>query len=397
MDLLLRNRGAMIFLMLNLFLAMAAFGLVVPVMPEYINMLGLDGTTAGLLTAAFAVTQFLFSPYAGKLSDRGGRKKIIVIGMLILAISELIFAVASNVAWLYISRLLGGIGIAFVSPAVMAYTADLTTERERARGMSYVAAALSTGFIIGPGIGGFLAEFGTRVPFYAAAAGAGAAAILTLFVLPEIKGKAEQMNTENEVGIFKGLTQSIKAPYVATLIVLLALGFALSNFETVFGLYLDDSYGYSASQIAVIITVGGIAGIVVQLGLMDLLVRKLGEYKVILYSLLVTALSIPAIILTDSYWGIMIVSIIIFSACDILRPAASTYLSKQADDNDQGYVAGLNSSYNSIGTIIGAALAGVLFDTGHTLPYIAAGFILLICFAYFAAKRNAKPKKAKAK
>lgn len=295
MALLLRNRGAMIFLMLNLFLAMAAFGLVVPVMPAYIDMLGLDGTTAGLLTAAFAVTQFLFSPYAGKLSDRGGRKKIIVIGMAILAISELIFAVSSNVAWLYISRLLGGIGIAFVSPAVMAYAADVTSEEERARGMSYIAAALSTGFIIGPGIGGFLAEYGTRVPFYVAAAGAGLSAVLTLLILPEIRGKVTEVNKDDEVGMLKGLVQSVKAPYLSTLIVLLALGFALSNFETVFGLYLDDGYSYNASQIAVIITVGGIAGVVVQLGVMDYLVRKIGEYKVILYSLLVTALSIPAI------------------------------------------------------------------------------------------------------
>lgn len=397
MDLLLRNRGAMIFLMLNLFLAMAAFGLVVPVMPEYINMLGLDGTTAGLLTAAFAVTQFLFSPYAGKLSDRGGRKKIIVIGMSILAFSELIFAVAFNVTWLYISRLLGGIGIAFVSPAVMAYAADITTESERAKGMSYVAAALSTGFIIGPGIGGFLAEFGTRVPFYAAAAGAGVAAIFTMFVLPEIRGKADQVNVENEVGIFKGLIQSMKAPYLSTLIVLLALGFALSNFETVFGLYLDAGYGYSTSEIAVILTVGAIAGVAVQLGLLDFLVNKFGEYKVILISVLISGLSIMAILLTDSYWGIMIVTIVIFSACDILRPAASTYLSKQAGNNNQGYVAGLNSSYNSIGTILGAAIAGVLYDVDLALPYIAAGFILLICFAYFATKGIAKPKIAKAK
>lgn len=88
----------------------------------------------------------------------------------------------------------------------------------------------------------------------------------------------------------------------------------------------------------------------------------------------------------------MFVTVIIFSACDVLRPAASTYLSKQAGPNDQGYVAGLNSSYNSVGTILGAALAGVLYDIGLTLPYIAAGFVLIICFAYFLLKGATKAK-----
>ncbi|MFP7223908.1 MFS transporter [Priestia filamentosa] len=390
MSLLLRNNGAMMFIMFNMFLSMAAFGLVIPVMPEYIRMLGLNGTTAGLLTAAFAVTQFFFSPFAGRFSDKVGRKKSIVLGMIILALSEAIFGLASSSIWLFVSRFLGGIGLAFVMPSVMAYTADITTESERAKGMSYVSAALSTGFLIGPSIGGFLAEFGTRVPFYVAAIGAGIAAIITWFVLPEIKRKSEDIEVIKENGMFKMILDSVKTPYFSTLLVLMVLGFALANFETVFGLYLDSKHSFGPTDIAIIMSIGAIAGVIIQLGVLDLLVRKLGELKVIYLSMLIAGISVMTILITNSYWSLILVTIVIFSACDLLRPAASTYLSKQAE-NDQGYVAGLNSSYNSIGTILGSSIAGVLYDMNISFPYLVAGFTLLLCFflLYLKARRNA--------
>lgn len=394
MTLLLRNKGAMILLMINMFLAMSAFGLVVPVMPEYIKMLGLNGTTAGFLTAAFAITQFFFSPVAGRVSDNFGRKKTIVLGLIILALSELIFAIATSAVWLFVSRFLGGVGLAFVMPSVMAYIADITSEQERAKGMSYVSAALSTGFLIGPAIGGFLAEFGTRVPFYVAAIGAGIAAIITGFILPEVKGKRGHSEAIKGNGIFRMILDSAKTPYFSTLLVLLVLGFALANFETVFGLYLDVKYSFGPTDIAVIMTIGAIAGVIVQLGILDLLVKKMGELKVIYLSVLIAGLSITTILLTNSYWSLILVTIIIFSACDILRPAASTYLSKQAG-NDQGYVAGLNSSYNSIGTILGSSIAGVLYDVNINFPYLVAGLTLLICFLFLYLKTRSKSKKVK--
>ncbi|MEK4198365.1 MFS transporter [Cytobacillus sp. FSL K6-0265] len=393
MSLLLRNKGAMVFLMINMFLAMSAFGLVVPVMPEYIRILGLNGTTAGLLTAAFAVTQFFFSPVAGRISDNFGRKKSIVLGLIILALSELLFALATSAVWLFVSRFLGGIGLAFVMPSVMAYTADITSEQERAKGMSYVSAALSTGFLVGPAIGGFLAEFGTRVPFFVAAIGAGIAAIITGLILPEVKRSGEELKVIKGNGIFKMIVTSIKTPYFSTLLVLLVLGFALANFETVFGLYLDAKYSFGPKDIAMIMTIGAIAGVIVQLGILDLLVKKLGELMVIYLSVLIASLSVMSILLTNSYWSLILVTIIIFAACDILRPAASTYLSKQAG-NDQGYVAGLNSSYNSIGTILGSSIAGVLYDVNINFPYLVAGLTLLICFLFLCLKSRSSNKKS---
>lgn len=382
MELLFRNKGAMILLMLNIFLSMAAFGLVVPVMPSFIAMLGLDGTTVGLLTAAFAVTQLIFSPFAGKLSDVLGRKKLIVLGLLLLAASEAIFGFANSVIWLYVSRLLGGVGVAMVMPAVMAFTSDITSEDERAKGMGYVSAAMSTGFIIGPGIGGFLAEYGTRVPFYTAAIAVTFAAILTFIVLPEPKRiLSTSLATSNrgKQSVAQQFIESIKAPYFLALIVLLVLGFALSNFETVFGLFLDAQHNSGPKEIALIMTVGAIAGVIIQIGVLDLLVKKMGEMKVIYLSLVVAGISILGILFVSSFWMLLVVTIIIFAACDLLRPAAGTFLSKLAGD-DQGYVAGLNSAYTSLGTILGSSLAGMLYDVNLMLPYIVAGITLVGCY-----------------
>lgn len=165
MALLTRNRGALLLLMLNIFLVFMGIGLVVPIMPAYMNLLHITGFTMGLLFAAFSFTQFLFSPATGRWSDQWGRKKIIVFGMLIFAVSEFMFGAVNAPYLLFAARMLGGIGAALIFPAVMAYTADITTEEERGKGMGLINAAITTGFIIGPGIGGYIAEFGIRVPF----------------------------------------------------------------------------------------------------------------------------------------------------------------------------------------------------------------------------------------
>lgn len=217
MSLLLRNRGAMLLVMLNIFLAFTGIGLVVPIMPTYMNELGISGSTVGLLVASFSLAQLLISPFAGRLSDRIGRKKVIVAGLIVFAISELIFGLA-NVPWLlFVSRLLGGAGAALIMPAVMAYVADTTSFEERAKGMGLINAAITTGFIIGPGIGGYLAELGMRVPFFCAAGAAGVAALITVLILPESlseeKRKEATLSKNNQESFLTQLMRSYREPY----------------------------------------------------------------------------------------------------------------------------------------------------------------------------------------
>ncbi|MED3824484.1 MFS transporter [Priestia flexa] len=382
MSLLLRNKGAMLLLMLNIFLVFMGIGLVIPIMPTYMIELQISGSIVGMLVAAFSLTQLIFSPVAGRLSDSFGRKKMIVIGMVIFAVSEWLFGIANAPALLFGARMLGGISAALIMPAVMAYTADITTPKERATGMGYINAAITTGFIIGPGIGGFIAEFGMRVPFYSAAVAGVFAALLTLFVLPESpmeeRVKADPLQTEKQ-SLFTQLRNSYKEPYFLSLIIVFVASFGLANYETVFGLFVDRKFGFTPKDIAFIITFGSIAGAVVQLTIFGWIVNKFGEKRVISICLFVAGLFVLLTLFTHAYWLIVVVTFTLFLAIDILRPAISTQMSKLAQEQ-QGYVAGLNSAYTSLGNIAGPLVAGILFDIDINFPYVAAAIVLFVCF-----------------
>jgi len=395
MSLIFKHNGSLALLMLNIFLAMAAFGLVVPIMPTLMKELNINGSIVGLLTAAFAVTQLLFSPFAGRLCDQIGRKKVIVSGLALLAFSEAIFAFSSSVYLLFFSRLLGGTGVALIYPGIMAFTADVTTENERAKGMGWISAAMSTGFIIGPGIGGFLAEYGVRMPFLIATIVISLSALLSLLILPESSEISGIRHTPKNVAdqfaptqsLWSQLASSRKAPYFFALLILLVLGFGLSSFETVISLYLDAKHGFGPKDIAMIMTVGAIAGVFIQIVLLDLLVNKLGEIKVMLLSLFIAGVFIIAMLFAHNYLLVMLVSVLIFAACDLLRPAASTYLSRSAGA-DQGYIAGLNSSFTSLGTIMGSAAAGFLYDLSLSLPLIVSGLTFVLCCIILLTKKD---------
>lgn len=142
-------------LLTNLFIAFLGIGLVIPVTPAIMNELHLSGTAVGYMVACFAVTQLIVSPIAGRWVDRFGRKIMIVIGLLFFSVSEFLFGIGKTVDILFISRMLGGISAAFIMPGVTAFIADITTVKTRPKALGYMSAAISTGFIIGPGIGGF--------------------------------------------------------------------------------------------------------------------------------------------------------------------------------------------------------------------------------------------------
>ncbi|NUU59380.1 MFS transporter [Paenibacillus agri] len=383
MSLLLRNRGAILLVMLTIFLTFTGIGLVVPIMPTFMNELNISGSTVGLLVAAFSLSQLLLSPIAGRLSDTMGRKNIIVVGLVVFAVSELVFGLA-NMSWmLFISRMLGGAGAALIMPAVMAYVADTTSLEERARGMGLINAAISTGFIIGPGIGGYLAEFGIRAPFFVAAIAAGLIAVVTFAVLPESltaeQRKEAKTSGKNQESLLLQLVQSYRQPYFFSLVIVFVLAFGLANYETVFGLFVDHKFGFTPKDIAFVITFGSIAGAVVQVSAFGWILNRFGENRVIAICLLASAVFILLTVFVSSYWAIITVTFIVFLAMDILRPAVSTQLSKMAGDS-QGFVAGMNSAYTSLGNIAGPIVAGYLFDININFPYAVAALVLAVSF-----------------
>ncbi|QJD82213.1 MFS transporter [Cohnella herbarum] len=396
MSLLLKNRGALLLLMFNLFLVFTGIGLVIPVMPKFMTELDISGSIVGLLVAAFSLTQLLFSPLAGRISDSLGRKWIIVIGMIVFALSEWLFGAANSAFLLFVARMLGGIGAALIMPAVMAYTADVTSDEERAKGMGFMNAAITTGFIIGPGIGGYLAEFGVRVPFYGAAVAGLVAGLITAFILPESlpaykRAKLRAAKPAKNRNLLSQLIYSYREPYFLSLIIVFVMSFGLANYETIFSLFVDHKFGFTPKDIAFIITFGSIAGAVVQLTAFGWILERFGEKRVISTCLLAASLFVLLTLFVSSFWMIFAVTFIVFLSIDILRPAVSTQMSLLARDQ-QGYVAGLNSAFTSLGNIVGPVIAGMLFDVDINYPYLLAFIVLLLSFVLSVSvgRRNAQ-------
>lgn len=375
-----QTNAPLIILMVNMFIAMLGIGLIIPILPNFIQEFGASGATMGYLISAFGLTQFLCSPIAGEWSDKYGRKKMIVAGLAMFAVSQLIFAVADQMWMLYASRLLGGIGAAFLIPSMMAYTADITTEDKRGKGMGMLGAAMSLGFVIGPGIGGFLAAFGLRVPFYVSAIIAAVATIASFFVLPETLSREAQMKArssqEKRENIFRQILTSVKAPYFLLLVLVFTLTFGLANFEAIFGLYVDQKYGYTPADISILITVGALMGVIIQSLCIDWLLRRFGEKKLINLTFLLSAITMVLMLLSGNFWYVLVLTLLFFTFTSVMRPAINTLLSKMAG-NEQGFVAGMNNAYMSVGNIIGPGLAGILFDVQINLPYLFGAFILL--------------------
>ena len=309
---------------------------------------------------------------------------MIVLGLFVFALSEWLFGIANASGLLFVSRLLGGISAAMIMPAVMAYVADVTTNEERAAGMGFINAAITTGFIIGPGIGGYIAEFGIRVPFYAAAIAGVLAACLTLFILREsLPAKETSADSptpaKQRSSLWSQLKYAYREPYFFSLIIVFVMSFGLANFETVFGLFVDHKFGFDPKDIAFIITFGSIAGAVVQATCFSWILNRFGEKRVISVCLFFAGLFILMTLFVHKFWAIFAVTFIIFLAIDILRPAIGTQMSMVAKDQ-QGFVAGLNSAFTSLGNIVGPIVAGFLFDVNINYPYTLAAIVLLICF-----------------
>lgn len=341
------------------------------------NELHLSGTAVGYMVACFAVTQLIISPIGGRWVDRFGRKIMIVIGLFFFSVSEFLFGIGQTVEVLFISRMLGGVSAAFIMPGVTAFIADITTIKTRPKALGYMSAAISTGFIIGPGIGGFLAEIYSRLPFFFAAAFALLAAILSIFTLREPERNPDNQDIKGQKTGFK----RIFAPmyFIAFLIILIS-SFGLASFESLFALFVDHKFGFTASDIAIMITGGAIVGAITQVVLFDRFTRWFGEIRLIRYSLILSTSLVFLMTFVNSYVAILLVTVTVFVGFDLMRPAVTTYLSKIAG-NEQGFAGGMNSMFTSIGNVFGPIIGGMLFDIDVNYPFYFATVALAIGIA----------------
>ncbi len=356
----------------NIFLMFLGISIVIPVLPTILHDLDLNGSDLGMLVAVFAMFQMIASPFGGRFADKFGKKIIIIIGLLLFSISEFIFAVGNTFSILLVSRVLGGISAAFVMPGVNGMIGDLSTSENRAKNFSYMSAVINTGFIVGPGVGGFLAEISHRMPFYFAGALGIIALLFSVFLLKEASD-----DDSNETARSK-----VKEPFpyklfVVPVIIMLILSYGLASTETMFSLYTAEKVGFEPKDISIAITGGAIVGVIFQLFLFEKLVGKIGEIKLTLFSLIYSVLILGAFVYASHYITVMLVSFVIFIGFDLIRPSMTNYFSKLAGNN-QGTAGGLNSAATSVGNLIGPLVAGAAFDIKIDFPlFIAMAFFII--------------------
>lgn len=383
--------------MVNMFIAIASFGIIVPILPAYLVSINQGGTAAGLMIAIFAGAQLLFSPLGGKWADIHGPRKVIILGLSLLTISMLMFYATDSIWILYASRIVGGIGDAFLVPGIFTYVAGITTAAQRAKGTGLVTASMSLGLVIGPGIGGFLADFDLKLPFLVSAIVTFTAVVFSLVLLKEIAptkdSTAQAEEFAKDESMLQQIGRSVKMPYFIPLIITFVMSFGLVAYESVIGMYLTTEFGSTSKDIAMMITATGLVSVIVQVFVVDRLVRRFGEVAVLITFLGLATVGFLLSLVAGSYFAFFGVSLVIFLAMAILRPVLNILISKMAQ-GEVGFAMGMNTSYMSLGNVLGPLSAGLLFDVNISYPFILGLGLLVLTLSIAVAWRSSRAAKA---
>jgi MFS transporter, DHA1 family, multidrug resistance protein len=380
----LETKRALPILFLVMFLVMIGFGIIIPVLPFYAEEMGASPTQLGLLMAVYSLMQLIFAPFWGKLSDRIGRKPIMMIGIAGLSLSFFMQAMATELWMLFAARIIGGLLSSANMPTAMAYVADITTPENRGKGMGIIGAAVGLGFVFGPAIGGIFSKSSMSMPFYLAGTSSLITLVIIFFLLKESLQKnhadGNQSNKQSRWKAFSG-------PASVLFLLQLLISLSLSGLEATFAYFAAKRAGLGAIQLGYIFMIMGFAGAMVQGGMVGRLTKKYGEGKVIQGGIIVSAIGFALILLVDSFTTAAIFLSIFGIGNGVIRPSVSSLLTKTTDVG-HGSATGLLSSFDSLGRIVGPPLGGWLFSLSIGLPYISGAVISVIAFVLYQFYRS---------
>lgn len=388
------NKTALLFIFITILVDVIGIGIILPIIPDLIMELTGEGNHMAIiygmwLTTAFAGMQFLFSPVLGEISDKYGRRPILLIALLGLSIDYLIHAWAPSIVWLFLGRFLAGItGASFT--VASAYIADVSTKENKAKNFGLIGAAFGIGFIIGPGIGGFFGEIDIRLPFYIAAGLTFANFLFGYFFVPEslTPENRRQINFSKMIpGVslfalrnYKGILLLISAFFLANL-----AGQALPSTWSYYGI---ERYDWNPRQIGLSLMVVGLLVAVVQGFLVGKLVTKFGKRKVIIYGFLLWTVGMFLFSFAHEPW-MLYAFLIPYALGGIAGPTVQGVISNQVSEKEQGILQGSITGLVSITAILGQFIFAPVFyyfirpETSIYFPgapYALAAVLLLIAF-----------------
>ncbi len=369
-------------LFLTVFVDLVGFGIVLPLLPFYADRFGASGIQIGVLVLSYSAAQLLLAPLWGRLSDRFGRRPILIFGLLGSAASYVVFAFADSILVLLLSRLMAGVGGANISVA-QAYIADVTPARERAGNMGLIGAAFGLGFIFGPAIGGILAPIAPELPGLAAASLCATNALLAVFFLPESLSarerevRAEEYPSPSSRPGLDELRVVFRNPdFLRVLVLSFLFTTAFSAMHPTFPLFAAERFALDERGVGWLFAFMGVISAAMQGGLVRILVPRFGEVALIRLSGVPFVAGLLVIALSSSIPILLVGLALLAVGFGGTLPSLVSLLSRSAPDALQGGSLGVGQSAGALARILGPLMAGILWDlAGPSWPYLVASAI----------------------
>jgi len=385
----MKNKSALSLIFLTVFIDLLGFGILIPILPVFaIKILEVDETAIGITIALYSLTQFFFNPILGRLSDKYGRRPLILISLLLNAFGYILFAFTHSYLMLLISRIIAGIGGSSIGVA-QAFIADVTTREERSKGMGLIGAAFGLGFVFGPLIGGSLAEYGYMVTGFASAGFSMLAFVLTLILLPESNlNRVNAVTSNRKILDVAAIKKIFQKPDLALLITLFfMLTFSVANIYGTFALLGFKNYHFTDRQNGYMFGIVGLSSAIVQGGLLRIASNYFSQRQLITFGSTFMMIGLFLIPYGGSFLGLAIIVILLSIGTGSLQPTLLSLISEVTPDAEQGVTLGINQSFSAFGRVLGPLWGGFAFEfLGYQFPFITGGiftlFILLLSIFY---------------
>ncbi|MBN8553971.1 MAG: MFS transporter [Deltaproteobacteria bacterium] len=379
-----QRKSSKLIIFLIVFIDLLGFGMMIPMLPFFARHFGADAMQIGWLMFVYSFMQIFVSPLWGLLSDRFGRRPILLITIAGQAAAFLWGGFAAGYLSLLLSRVFAGAFAANISTA-SAYMADITTKEERAKGMGLIGAAFGLGFIFGPAIGGFLVSVGYEWPSLMAGIVSLINLVFAFFILDEpIRSRLDRSQNRRRLS-WEAYKKSFSSVYIfAPMILFFLLTLAFTQLEIVFGLFVSDRFFLNERDAGLMFAGMGIVMAIVQGGLIGRFVKKLGEIGVIRIGLPLVALGLLGLIEATNFWFLSGSLLVMAIGYSLANPCLSAITSKSADASNQGSVLGIYQSMGSLARVFGPLLAGFLYKRSQSAAFICAVLIVFMAQIIFA-------------
>ena len=399
----MNKKTAIFSIFLIVFFDLCGFGMIIPLTPYLSQKFGADSVIIGLLLSSYSFMQFLFNPFWGQLSDKYGRRPIILLSLLGASFSDLIFAFSPSLFWLFVSRFLSGFFGANVATA-FAYVADITDKEKRSVSMGLIGAALGLGFLFGPFFGalggqlghllGAQAPFGDHFPGLLSSVLRGLNFILAFFILKE--SVREKKSQTKKISRFHLFLDFLKKPVVSTLLIgILFYSISMTILETGFFLFLYDQFQWNYIQSSYAFCYVGFMIIFTQGFLIRKIIPILGEYRTLLWGLIFLICGFFGIALSTHLALLTLFITFICLGSGFFQPSLHGLLSLKAASEDQGKIFGVSHSLSSLGRVIGPALGGFLYYFFKPISFLFSCLLMAVVLLFFIRvnKKNDRLKK----